>query len=159
MSAAQLQPALPPLEYTGLVRAIDTATITSVVVMDDRFIQQHPGADLRFMEALHAAWDMVRREPEQAAEQFKSTSDLPFDLEVLTLAASVEPNMGAASPGEVRVHLTPAEVAGIQDAADFMHAAGLLRTPTRVSSLLLPQATRPTLSPRTDASVRERRRP
>ena len=150
-AAAAWDPAFANLEHSGAVRAIDTATITSVVVMDDRFVAAHPAVDARFMEALHAAYDVVRTDPDRAARWFKEESDLPFDLGVLALAASVEPNLQAATADDLRVHLSPPEVEGIGAAATFMHSAGLLRAPVDVATLLRPQATRP-VSPRVTAA-------
>ncbi|HCH65414.1 MAG TPA: hypothetical protein DFR83_21590 [Deltaproteobacteria bacterium] len=145
-AAAAWDPAFATLEHSGAVRVIDRATITSVVVMDDRFVQQHPEVDRRFMQALHAAYDYVRTDPGHAAARFKEQSNLPFALDVLALAASVEPNLSAASARDIRVHLSAEEVAGMQKAADFMLEAGLLRTPAVVSGLLRPQATTPVRS-------------
>lgn len=142
-AAAAWDPAFANLEHTGAVRAIDTTTITSVVVMDDRFVAAHPGADARFMGAMHTAYDFVRADPARAATWFVEESDLPFDQAVLARAASVEPNLSAASAADIRVHLTADEVQSIEGAAAFMHEAGLLRTPADVSAILRPGATRP----------------
>ena len=142
-AAAAWDPAFANLEHTGAVRAIDTTTITSVVVMDDRFEAAHPGSDGRFMQALHTAYDMVRRDPERFAGWFKDESKLPFELGVLERAAAVEPNLFVERTDQIRVHLTSDEVQGIQDAAAFMHEAGLLRSPADVGRILRPQATRP----------------
>jgi len=142
-AAAAWDPAFANLEYTGAVRPIDTTTITSVVVMDDRFEAAHPGSNERFMQAMHTAYDFVRTDPDRLAGWFKDKSDLPFDVGVLALAASVEPNLSAQSAAEMRVHLTPDEVKGIEAAADFMHTSGLLRTPANVSSIIRETALQP----------------
>ncbi len=158
-AAAAWDPAYANLEHQGVVRSIDTTTITSVVVMDDRLRERHPDADLRFMEAMHAAYDFVRSDPERLASWFKDQSDLPFDIAVLELAASVEPNLKAKSAADMRVHLDADEVKSIEAAAAFMHESGLLRTPADVSALMRPQATRPTTSKLTADQVRVKKDP
>jgi len=142
-AAAAWDPAFASLEHDGAVRAIDTTTITSVVVMDDRFVAAHPGADLRFMQAMHTAYDVVRGDPERAALWFKEESALPFDIGVLERAASVEPNIHAGSAAEIRVHLNPDELKTMEAAAAFMLESGLLREAVDLSAILRPQATVP----------------
>ena len=87
-AAAAWDPAFANLEHSGAVRVIDTQTITSVVMMDDVFNRGNPGVSRRFMEAMHAAYDHVRLDPEGAATRFKEHAGLPFDTDVLALAAS-----------------------------------------------------------------------
>jgi len=140
-AAAAWDPAFANLEHSGVVRVIDQAEVTSVVVMDDRFAEGRSDARVRFQQALHAAYDVYRSDPARANAWFKAESDLPFDVGVLELAASVEDNLTASTPEQVRVHLTDVEVAGIQEAADFMVEAKLLRQPVDVKTLLRPGAT------------------
>lgn len=153
-AAAAWDPAFAELEHRGAVRTIDSATITSVVVMDDDLVAAHPGADARFMEALHAAYDWYRQHPDEANRWFKEESDLPFDLAVLDRAAAVEPNLEAKDASEVRVDLSREERSSIQAAADFMHEAGLLKTAVDTTPLLRPQATRGARSEHLGAAVK-----
>ena len=152
-AAAAWDPAFANLEHSGAVRVIDQAEVTSVVVMNDGYRERHTEAAVRFQQALHAAYDVFRSDPARANAWFKEQSDLPFDVAVLELAAGVEDNLKASSADQMRVHLTPDEVVGIQQAADFMVDAKLLRKPVDVAGLLRPSATQAASSAVTAAQV------
>ncbi len=139
-AAGAWDPALANLEEAGVARVIDMQTVTSVVVMNDTFVSSFPGADARFMEALFSAYDYVRTHPDEANRWFLEDSELPFSAAVLERAAAVEPNLAAASAPDMRVHLVEAEIAGMQEAADFMVEAGLLRAATPVAPMVRPVA-------------------
>ncbi len=138
-AAGAWDPALADLQTSGKVRPIEIQSITSVVVMDDDFSKAHPGVDGRFMAALGEAYAVYRHDPAQADAWFVAESALQFDRAVLTLAASVEPNLDGAGPA--RMTLDNAELEGIQKAAYFMAGAGLLREAVDTKALLRPTAT------------------
>ncbi len=126
-------PAYANLEHSGSVRSVASGVVTSVVVMRDPYVSDHLGADVRFMEALHLAYDYYRTHREQVDGWFLEAAKLDFDPEVLTLAAGVEPNLSADSRQEIRVALTDEDLSKLQGAADFMLGAGLLKQPLDVA--------------------------
>ncbi len=140
-AAAAWDPAMADLETKGQARLIAQDTVTSVVVMDDDYVAAHPGVDARFMAALAEAYAHYRDHQAEVDAWFVAESALPFDRSVLTLAASVEPNLAPAAP--IAVALSPADVASIQGAADFMVEAALLRAPLDVGTVLRPVAQAP----------------
>jgi sulfonate transport system substrate-binding protein len=152
-AAAAWDPAFANLEHAGAVRVIDQADVTSVVVMDDRFSARVGNAGERFQKALHAAYDFFRADPGRANAWFKADSDLPFDVGVLELAASVEPNLKATEPQGIRVHLDEDDLLNMQRAADFMVEAKLLRGSVQLSTLLRPSALRPVVASVTASQV------
>ena len=98
-------PAYADLEHREAVRTIASGVVTSVVVMDQDFVAAHPEADKLFMTAMREAYGWYRAHQKQANRWFKAESKLPFDLEVLDLAASVEPNLKVNKASEIRVCL------------------------------------------------------
>lgn len=152
-AAAAWDPAFANLEHAGAVRVIDQADVTSVVVMDDAFSTRVGGSAVRFQHALHAAYDFFRADPGKANAWFKQESDLPFDVGVLELAASVEPNLKATGPQGIRVHLDADDLVNMQRAADFMVEAKLLREAVQLNTLLRPSALLPAVSPVTASQV------
>lgn len=131
-------PAYADLEYHEEVRTVASAVVTSVVVMDTDFIAANPEADRRFMGAMREAYGWYRAHSGQANTWFKDVSKLPFDLEVLNLAASVEPNLQVSKASEIRVSLNETDLANMQKAADFMLEADLLKEPILVAPLVRP---------------------
>lgn len=134
-------PAFADLEHSESVRTIASGVVTSVVVMDQDFVAENPDADRRFMTAMREAYGWYRAHAPQANRWFKEESRLPFDLEVLELAASVEPNLKVGKASEIRVSLTAEDIAGMQAAADFMVEAQLLKAPVDVAPLVRTEAT------------------
>ncbi len=134
-------PAYADLEHREVVRTIASGVVTSVVVMDQDFVATHPDADRRFMTAMREAYGWYRAHTPQANQWFKAESKLPFDVEVLDLAASVEPNLKVGKASDIRVSLTEEDIAGMQAAADFMVEAQLLKAPVVVAPLIRTEAT------------------
>jgi sulfonate transport system substrate-binding protein len=134
-------PAYADLENSGAVRSIASGVVTSVVVMDQDFVATTPDADRRFMTAMREAYGWYRAHAPQANRWFTEESKLPFDVEVLDLAASVEPNLKVSRASEIRVSLSEEDIAGMQRAADFMVEAELLKAPVEVAPLIVTEAT------------------
>ena len=115
--------------------------MTSVVVMNQDFVAANSDADRRFMTAMREAYGWYRAHAPQANLWFKEESKLPFDVEVLDLAASVEPNLKVGKASDIRVSLSEEDIAGMQAAADFMVEAQLLKAPVAVAPLIRTEAT------------------
>ena len=145
-AAAAWDPTFAEIERAGGARTIVSSVVTSVVVMDDAFSAHHPGADARFLTALAMAWDVYRADPARADRWFKEDAKLPFEAEVLTVAASVEPNLKGTT-ADIRIHLDDADVAGIVEAGAFMEKAGLLKVPLAVDGVIRPVARAPLAAP------------
>lgn len=139
-AVAAWDPALANLEGSGAARVLATGLVTSVVLMDDRYLAAHPGADARFMSALGQAYAAFLADKDAANAAFKAESKLPFEVSVLERAAAVEPNLALVDPSGIRVTLSPEEQTGLQGAADFMLAAGLLKEPVQVQTVIRPTA-------------------
>lgn len=133
-------PAYANLEHSGAVRSVASGVVTSVVVMDNAFVSKAPGADARFMEAMFLAYDYYRTHQAEVDQWFLEAAKLDFDPGVLTLAASVEPNLGVNTRDHVRVWLNDDDMANLQKASDFMVEAELLKQPFEVRGRVRRQA-------------------
>ncbi len=149
-AAAAWDPTFAELEAGAHARTIAASVVTSVVLMNDTFAAAHPGAESRFMTALAMAYDVYRADPARADGWFEAEAKRTFAPGVLATAASVEPNLSAASAADIRVHLTEADVAGLVEAGRFMEGAGLLKTPLAVPGVIRPSATVPPPPPSGD---------
>lgn len=139
-AASAWDPAFAELEHSGAVRTIASGVVTSLVMFDAEYSAQHPGAEQRFMGAMAMASDWYRTHPDQANTWFKEAAKLPFDVAVLDLAASVEPNLQATEAAGIRHALGEKDLAGLQRAADFMLGAGLLKAPFATAEMVRPVA-------------------
>jgi ABC-type nitrate/sulfonate/bicarbonate transport system substrate-binding protein len=133
-AAATWDPTFANLVHEGKARALHTATVTALVLLDDDYTKAHPGADLRLRDAVADAWSYFRDHKAEANAWFLEASKLTLDPAVLETCASVEPNYTSADP--VRVTLSPEDVAGLQGVADFMLETGLLKAPVRAEAML-----------------------
>jgi ABC-type nitrate/sulfonate/bicarbonate transport system substrate-binding protein len=143
-AAAAWDPAFANLEHSRQARTIASTQVISLVMADQRFVAANPGVAERFMLAMAAAYDYYRKNRAEADRWFQEESKLPFEREVLTIAASVEPNLSAKSDSGVRVWLNAADVAALRKTSAFMTSAGLLKAPLDVTAVLRPSATTPT---------------
>ena len=135
-AVAAWDPPFAELTTRGLARPLADAVVTSVVLMDTRFRDAHPGADARLLDALRLAYDFYRRDPARADAWFDAASGLDFSPGVLTLAASVEENLRVSDPSAIRVVLNTDDLAALQRAADFMAANRMLPAPVKVETLV-----------------------
>lgn len=127
-------PIFADLESSGLVRTIASGTVTSVIVMDDDLVNTHAKAAQLFLQAMDKAYQVYKKNTNQANQRFISASNLSFSPEALDLAASVEPNLQKDNP--IRLTLTEEDKKNIQSAADFMFDAKILKAKVDTSSML-----------------------
>ncbi|MFH1465741.1 MAG: hypothetical protein ABIO70_15245 [Pseudomonadota bacterium] len=129
-------PALARLETSKKVRLLAHGVVTSVVLMDSRYLVAHRGADAAFLRALAGAYDTFRADRAQADAWFNEASGATWEAEVLELSGSVEQNLNAQRTGPARTRLSGVEITGLVDAAAFMADAGLLSGPLDVGALI-----------------------
>lgn len=139
-AVAAWDPPFAEIQARGLGRPLAQAVVTSVVLMNTRLRDAHPGADARLMHALRLAYDYYRRDPARADAWFQQASGVAFGADVLRLAAAVEPNLRATEARDIRVTLDDRDRGALQRAADFMAAQRLLREPVDVAALIQPAA-------------------
>lgn len=142
-AAAVFDPTFAEIERSKRARTIASSVVTGVVMMDDDYLAAHPGADARVRTALAEAYDVYRADPARADRWFQQLAKLRFDVAALTAAAVVEPNLTAASPADIRVHLADTDVAELRAAAAFMAKNDLLPEAIAPEKVLRPLATTP----------------
>ena len=127
-------PIFADLESSKLVKTIAQGVVTSVVVMDDDFVNKHPQADTAFMQALTQAYGVYKSDASAANQRFIEQSKLSFSEEALDLAASVEPNL--LEKNTIRVSLNEQDKQNIRQAAQFMLEASILKSAVDTSTML-----------------------
>lgn len=131
-------PLFADLESKKKIRPIAKGVVTSVVVMNDTFLEQYPYAAQKMMKAMKQAYSQYKKDPQQANTRFIKASNLKFSSEALELAASVEPNLLPQNP--IRVRLNKKDQENIQKAADFMFSAKKLKQKVDTSTMIRPIA-------------------
>jgi|GEM_PF-653250 ABC-type nitrate/sulfonate/bicarbonate transport system substrate-binding protein len=106
--------------YKGHARELYVGHVVSVVVMCNDFMENNPDAAYRFVKAFYQGWYWYATHQQQANSWFKDESRLPFDLEVLDIAASVEPNIKAQSIRDIRPFFNEDDLQVMQEASDFV---------------------------------------
>jgi ABC-type nitrate/sulfonate/bicarbonate transport system substrate-binding protein len=114
-------PSLAELEHMQKAKVLDYGLVTSVIVMSEDFLNKHPDAAVNFLKAYITAFYHYSQNQKQANLWFKKESKLDFDLEVLDLAASVEPNLKIKTLDEVDIGLSDEDIEVIQSGADFIY--------------------------------------
>lgn len=118
-------PALAELEYAKKARALDYGTVTSVIVVSEDFIENNPEQVISFLKTYIMAFYVYAQNQEYANRLFKEKSKLNFALEVLDLAASVEPNLKARELSDISIRLSEQDITVIQSGADFIYRQNL----------------------------------
>lgn len=114
------------LEEKGLIRNLATGKIVSVIVMSNQFIERYPDAPARFLTTFYRAYDFYRQNPDQADAWFAAESGLDVTPAVLSLAASIEPNLWADQQ-EIRLGFNDDDYRIMQEAADFIYDHDLVQ--------------------------------
>lgn len=125
-------PVLAELELSHHAKSVDYGKVTSLVMMSSDYIEKHPGADQRFMQALDSAYRYYQLNPSTADSAFIEHSELSTRPEALTLAASIEPNL--VEGAIIRTWLTKADQEALQGAANFMQSVKILKQPLDVET-------------------------
>lgn len=113
-------PAAANFVYQGLARELYAGHVVSVVVMSNDYLENHPKAAYNFAKSFIQAWHYYATHQEQANAWFKDESRIPFDVEVLDMAALVEPNINAQSINDLRPFFSADDLAVLQSAAKFV---------------------------------------
>lgn len=116
-------------EQAGQARMLHVGQVVSLVLMSQAYMDQHPNAAEQFMRAFTEAYYYYATHQDTANTWFQTASQLTFDPSVLDVAASVEPNVQATSPAEVRVTLNEADLQIMEEAAAFILEQGLIQQP------------------------------
>lgn len=108
-------------ESKKLIRVLDVGKVCSLVLMNQNFIDAHPGVAQNMMQALFDAYDYYRRNVAQANTWFMEEARLSeADQEACNIAASIEPNVAAKSRDAIRVTFTEEDFDIMQRGADFL---------------------------------------
>lgn len=108
-------------ESQGLIRVLSVSNIVSVVLMNEAFIEKHPGVAKRVMQALFDAYDYYRQHQKEAGDWFIKEARLRgVDYKALDIAASVEPNVWVTNRADIRVSFTEEDFLVMQKGADFL---------------------------------------
>ena len=126
-------PTVAILELNKSARMLHIGLVTSVIVMSRDFITAHPDAPVSFLMSFKEAVLYYATHTDQANEWFLKASQLVFDDSVLSLAASVEPNVRAKTIRGVNLTLTEELITGMQEAADFIFDNGLVKRRVQVA--------------------------
>jgi len=131
---AGFDPTVAVFETGNKARMLHIGTVTSVIVMSKTYINSHPNAPVQFLKAFIEAVYYYSKHQNQANEWFRNASQLTFSDEVLTLAASVEPNLRAQNISDISITFTPELILGMQDAADFIYSHGLIKQSVKIDN-------------------------
>jgi ABC-type nitrate/sulfonate/bicarbonate transport system substrate-binding protein len=113
-------------EDAGLARMLHVGTVVSLVLMAQDYIDAHPEAPEQFMSAFTEAYYYYATHEQEANDWFKTASQLTFDTSVLDIASSVEPNVTAENIDDIRITLSEADLAVLDEAAAFILEQGLI---------------------------------
>ena len=114
-------------EEKGLIRNVKVGSVVAVVMMSRDFIAQNPNAPVDFLKAFGSSYDFYRSNPGQANSWFIEESKLNVSTKALQLASSVEPNLQAKSPEDLRFSFTDDDYEKLQEAADFIYSQSLVK--------------------------------
>lgn len=116
-------------EEKGLTRNLATGKIVSLIVMNGKYIEQHPEAPVQFLKAFRSAYDHYRLNTEQANNWFVEEAKLGITPGALAIASAIEPNVSAASAADIYLDFTDEDHVIMQEAADFLLNQGILKSP------------------------------
>lgn len=116
-------------EEKGLIRNLATGKIVSLIVMNGKYIEQHPEAPVQFLKAFRSAYDHYRLNTEQANAWFVEEAKLGITPGALAIASAIEPNVSAASAADIYLDFTDEDHVIMQEAADFLLNQGILKSP------------------------------
>jgi ABC-type nitrate/sulfonate/bicarbonate transport system substrate-binding protein len=116
---ASWDPTVALLESKKLARVLESRPALSVVVISEDFIKRNPEAVVRFLKSYRLAYAYYATHAQQANGWFVEETKTQLPNEVLDAAAAFERNMKAKSVSDIQVALSNAELAQIQEGADF----------------------------------------
>ena len=108
-------------ESKGLIRVLDMGKVCSLVLMNEKFIENNKDVADRMMQAIYDAYDYYRQNLAKANKWFMEEARLKgSDHKACDIAASIEPNVWCKSRSEIRVTFTSEDFKIMQRASDFL---------------------------------------
>lgn len=108
-------------EAKKLIRVIDVGKVCSLVLMNQQFIDSHPGVAEQMMQALFDAYDYYQHNATQANTWFMKEARLPdANQQACNIAASIEPNLAGTSRKGIRITFNEDDFEIMQRGADFL---------------------------------------
>lgn len=147
-------------ERDGKARVLQAGPALGVVMVSKDLASTNPEGLARFRDAFVLAYDFYRRNRSLVDAWFAEETGGRFDTALLHAVADIEPNLGVASLAEVDVALNDADLATLQEAADFASAQNLIRRPVVVQERLsmgADEAGGPRVDPRLPDKITVRR--
>ena len=129
---AGFDPTVAIFETSKQVRMLHIGTVTSVIVMSKSYINAHPDVPVKFLKGFIESVYYYSGHQSQANEWFRNASQLTFSDDVLSLAASVEPNLQTKRIRDISITFTPELVSGMQEASDFLYTNDLIKQPVKI---------------------------
>ena len=116
---ASWDPTVALLESKKLARVLKFRRALSVVVMSEDFLKENPEAAVRFLKSYRLAYAYYATHAQQANSWFIEETKTQVPAGVLDAAAAFERNMKAKTVTDIRIGLSDAEIAQVQEGADF----------------------------------------
>lgn len=115
-------------EEKGLIRNLATGKIVSLIVMNGKYIEQHPDAPAEFLKAFAGAYDYYRLNTTQANNWFTEEAKLNITPGALAISSAIEPNVTAPSANDIYLDFKDEDYVIMQEAADFLLNQGILKS-------------------------------
>ncbi|MCI0353087.1 MAG: ABC transporter substrate-binding protein, partial [Acidobacteriales bacterium] len=116
---ASWDPTVALLESKKLARVLEFRPALSVVVMSKDFLKKNSEAAVRFLKSYRLAYAYYATHARQANSWFIEETKTQLPAGVLDAAAAFERNMKAKTVTDIQIGLSDAEIAQIQEGADF----------------------------------------
>jgi sulfonate transport system substrate-binding protein len=116
---ASWDPTVALLESKKLARVLEQRPAIAVVLMSDNFLKRNPEAAVRFLKSYRLAYAYYAKHPLEANKWFIEETKTQLPPGVLDVAAAFERNMKVKTVADVQIGLSEAEIAAIQEGADF----------------------------------------
>ncbi len=120
------------LEEKKLARMLKTDKIVSVILMKKSYITANPDAVVSFLRSFDKAYNYYRENMEQVDNWYREESKLNLSPAVMALAYVYEPNLTNKSSA-ISLTLGDADIAIMQEAADFLHSKKMIASPVKMS--------------------------
>ncbi|MCX6911299.1 MAG: NrtA/SsuA/CpmA family ABC transporter substrate-binding protein [Verrucomicrobia bacterium] len=121
-------------EKNGYARVLKPGAALGVVMMSQRFLQNHPQEAAAFVAAFKLGYFYYATHQDQVDRWFANAAGGKIDPNILRTVAAIEPNMRATTLADTDIAISPQHIGVLQGAADFAFSQALIKTKLSASA-------------------------
>ncbi|MCF8255864.1 MAG: NrtA/SsuA/CpmA family ABC transporter substrate-binding protein [Bacteroidia bacterium] len=132
-AVAVWEPSTSLFEMNNFARVIDYTYTLGVIAVSEDFISKHPDAVTNLLKSVVESWHYFAQNQTVVNEWYKQDARLDYSPELLSKAASIDPNISAKGIADIDLSLSEINIQSLNIAAQWAFERGFTKNKSDIS--------------------------